>query len=85
MKRKYILPTFLILQILVLKVLAFFPEFARAQVAEASAATAAPLSAARLAGQGVLRFLGFEIYRARLMRKYDASTAADLVHKLVTG
>ena len=27
MKRKYILPTFLILQILVLKVLAFFPEF----------------------------------------------------------
>ncbi|MBP6120265.1 MAG: PAS and helix-turn-helix domain-containing protein [Giesbergeria sp.] len=26
-----------------------------------------------------------EIYRARLMRKYQASTAADLVHKLVTG
>ena len=26
-----------------------------------------------------------EIYRARLMRKYNASTAADLVHKLVTG
>lgn len=26
-----------------------------------------------------------EIYRARLMRKYSASTAADLVHKLVTG
>ena len=26
-----------------------------------------------------------EIYRARLMRKYKASTAADLVHKLVTG
>ena len=26
-----------------------------------------------------------EIYRARLMRKYEASTAADLVHKLVTG
>ena len=25
-----------------------------------------------------------EIYRARLMRKYDASTAADLVHKLLT-
>lgn len=25
-----------------------------------------------------------EIYRARLMRKYGASTAADLVHKLVT-
>jgi PAS domain S-box-containing protein len=26
-----------------------------------------------------------EIYRARLMRKYGASTAADLVHKLVVG
>ena len=26
-----------------------------------------------------------EIYRARLMRKYGASTAADLVHKLLTG
>ncbi|MDD2547763.1 MAG: PAS and helix-turn-helix domain-containing protein [Burkholderiaceae bacterium] len=26
-----------------------------------------------------------EIYRARLMRKYKASTAADLVHKLVAG
>ena len=26
-----------------------------------------------------------EIYRARLMRKYPASTAADLVHKIVTG
>jgi PAS domain S-box-containing protein len=26
-----------------------------------------------------------EIYRARLMRKYNASTAADLVHKLLTG
>ena len=26
-----------------------------------------------------------EIYRARLMRKYSASTAADLVHKLVAG
>ncbi len=25
-----------------------------------------------------------EIYRARLMRKYDASTTADLVHKLVS-
>ena len=34
-------------------------------------------------GQGVLRFLGFEIYRARLMRKYGASTAADLVQKLL--
>jgi PAS domain S-box-containing protein len=26
-----------------------------------------------------------EIYRARLMRKYGASTAADLVHKLLAG
>lgn len=26
-----------------------------------------------------------EIYRARLMRKYQASTAADLVHKLMSG
>ena len=26
-----------------------------------------------------------EIYRARLMRKYNASTAAELVHKLVAG
>lgn len=26
-----------------------------------------------------------DIYRARLMRKYSASTAADLVHKLVAG
>lgn len=26
-----------------------------------------------------------EIYRARLMRKYGASTAADLVHRLVAG
>lgn len=26
-----------------------------------------------------------EIYRARLMRKYEASTAADLVHRLVSG
>ena len=26
-----------------------------------------------------------EIYRARLMRKYKASTAADLVHKLMAG
>ena len=26
-----------------------------------------------------------EIYRARLMRKYEASTTADLVHKLMTG
>lgn len=35
-----------------------------AQAAEQ--ATAAPLSDVRLAGQGVLRFVGFEIYRARL-------------------
>jgi PAS domain S-box-containing protein len=26
-----------------------------------------------------------EIYRARLMRKYEASTAADLVHRLIAG
>ena len=26
-----------------------------------------------------------EIYRARLMRKYKASTTADLVHKLMEG
>jgi DNA-binding CsgD family transcriptional regulator len=26
-----------------------------------------------------------EIYRAKLMRKYKASTTADLVHKLVVG
>lgn len=35
-----------------------------AQAAEHSAA--APLSGMRLSGQGVLRFLGFEVYRARL-------------------
>ena len=29
--------------------------------------------------------LTVEIYRARLMRKYNASTAADLVHKLLAG
>ncbi len=39
---------------------------AAAQMAEASQTATAPLSGARLAGQGVLRFLGFEIYRARL-------------------
>lgn len=32
----------------------------------AEQAAAAPLNGVRLAGQGVLRFLGFEIYRARL-------------------
>ena len=53
--------------------MAFGPQTALAQVAEASAAAAAPLSGARLVGQGVLRFLGFEIYRARLMRKYKAT------------
>jgi len=26
-----------------------------------------------------------EIYRARLMRKYKASTTADLVHRLIAG
>lgn len=37
---------------------------AAAAVAESSAA--APLSGVRLVGQGTLRFLGFEVYRARL-------------------
>lgn len=46
--------------------LAFSPQTVLAQVAAPSAAAAAPLSDARLAGQGVLRFLGFEVYRARL-------------------
>ncbi|ART53847.1 hypothetical protein CBP36_18615 [Acidovorax carolinensis] len=44
----------------------FHSNPAAAQVAEAGQTAAAPLSGARLAGQGVLRFLGFEIYRARL-------------------
>lgn len=35
-------------------------------VQAAEQANAMPLSGVRLAGQGVLRFLGFEIYRARL-------------------
>ena len=32
-----------------------------------------------------IRHRTVEIYRARLMRKYNASTAADLVHKLLAG
>ena len=47
----------------------FCADRAVAQVAEAGASAPAvtmPLSSARMAGQGVLRFLGFEIYRARL-------------------
>jgi len=47
----------------------FCADRAVAQVAKAGAsapAATAPLPSARMAGQGVLRFLGFEIYRARL-------------------
>lgn len=47
----------------------FYSNAAWAQRAEASVlntAPASPLAGARLAGQGSLRFLGFEIYRARL-------------------
>ena len=32
-----------------------------------------------------IRHRTVEIYRARRMRKYNASTAADLVHKLLAG
>ena len=58
----------------------FDPHAVRAQVPEASASTAAPLPTARLAGQGVLRFLGFEIYRARLWVQpgFDADNYAAL-------
>ena len=58
--------TIAITAIFTIALMAFGPQTALAQVAEASAAAAAPLSGARLVGQGVLRFLGFEIYRARL-------------------
>ena len=48
----------------------FYSNSAVAQVVAAAQATEqaapAPLSGLRLSGQGVLRFLGFEIYRARL-------------------
>ena len=47
----------------------FHSNLALAQVAPASAsplATTTPLAGTRMAGEGVLRFLGFEIYRARL-------------------
>lgn len=48
----------------------FCLNFACAQGAQAAQAAeqgaAAPLSGLRLSGQGVLRFLGFEVYRARL-------------------
>ena len=62
--------------------MAFGPQTALAQVAEASAAAAAPLSGARLVGQGVLRFLGFEIYRARLWVQpgFDADNYAAHKH-----
>ena len=47
----------------------FHSNIAWAQVAPASAsplAATTPLAGTRMAGEGVLRFLGFEIYRARL-------------------
>ncbi|WP_369818063.1 chalcone isomerase family protein [Acidovorax sp. Root70] len=48
----------------------FFSNFAIAQGAEgaasASPGASAPLAGARLVGQGTMRFLGFEVYRARL-------------------
>ena len=48
----------------------FCSNFAMAQGAEgavsASPAASTPLAGARLVGQGTMRFLGFEVYRARL-------------------
>ena len=48
----------------------FFSNFAMAQgaegVASASPGASTPLAGARLVGQGTMRFLGFEVYRARL-------------------
>ncbi len=48
----------------------FFSNCAMAQgtqgVASASPAASTPLAGARLVGQGTMRFLGFEVYRARL-------------------
>ena len=48
----------------------FFSNFAMAQGAEgavsASPGASTPLAGARLVGQGTMRFLGFEVYRARL-------------------
>ena len=48
----------------------FFSNFAMAQgaegVASVSPGASAPLAGARLVGQGTMRFLGFEVYRARL-------------------
>ena len=43
-----------------------------------------------LTAKGIAKVLGIsprtvEIYRAKLMRKYEASTSADLVHKLMGG
>jgi FixJ family two-component response regulator len=42
-----------------------------------------------LTSKGIAKVLGIsprtvEIYRAKLMRKYEASTSADLVHKLMS-
>ena len=47
----------------------FHSNLAMAQPAQAgtpAAADSAPLAGARMAGQGTMRFLGFDIYRARL-------------------
>jgi len=48
----------------------FFSNFAMAQgtegVASASPGASAALAGARLVGQGTMRFLGFDVYRARL-------------------
>jgi len=48
----------------------FFSNFAMAQGVEGGAsvspAASTPLEGARLVGQGTMRFLGFEVYRARL-------------------
>ena len=60
----------------------FFSNFAMAQgaegVASASPAASTPLAGARLVGQGTMRFLGFEVYRARLWAQpgFDADNYA---------
>lgn len=60
----------------------FLPNLAAAQAAEgaasASAGASTPLAGARLVGQGTMRFLGFEVYRARLWAQpgFDAEQYA---------
>ena len=60
----------------------FCSNFAMAQGAEgavsASPAASTPLAGARLVGQGTMRFLGFEVYRARLWAQpgFDADNYA---------